>query len=243
MMDIKVLTAVFITLFGLAVGMAQGDVQVDDAEDVGGILDRLSSAGLSLDGLLSFGDGIGLPGGGGTEGPAPNTTLEASFTGEVQPFRFSTDRIDELRLSGSDAAMNVSRFTVGTDAFTVSLTNFSGTFVYNETVRLAGSADTIGFQDVPLRSSQREEVQLRMADLEVIEAAGFGPVSFQVSDIDGNFSAAGGRQRQLAAPQANVTSFEGGMTINASTGVTELDGRIYRARFTGDGFTTVLGGE
>lgn len=244
-MDIKVLTAVFITLFGLAVGMAQGDVQVDDPEEAQGILDRLLSS-ISLDSLLSLGSGgIGLPGGdgGGSDGPAPNTTLEASFTGEIQPFTVrDTGRVDTLELHGSDASMNVSDFSVGTDEFAVTLTNFSGQFVYNDTVRLAGTAAVIEFSEVPLSATEDTEVALQMDDLEYMEYDQTDRLSFNVEDIDGNFST-GGQQRDIAAAQANVTSFTGSMAVNATSGITELDGSVYEAVFSGDGFTTVLGGE
>lgn len=246
-MDIKVLTAVFITLFGLAVGMAQGDVQVDDPEDAQGIVDRLLSS-ISLDSLLSLGSGgISLPGGGdgsgGGDAPAPNTTLEASFTGEIQPFTVrDTGRVDTLEIRGSDASMNVSDFNVGTDEFAVTLTNFSGQFAYNDTVRLAGTAAVIEFSEVPLSAAEETEVRLRMDDLEYMEYDQTDRLSFTVEDIDGNFST-GGRQRDIAAPQANVTSFTGAMTVNATSGITELDGSVYEAVFAGDGFRTVLGGE
>lgn len=244
MMDIKVLTAVFITLFGLAVGMAQGDVQVDDPQDAKGIIDRLLS-GISLDSLLSLGSGsISLPsGGGGGDAPAPNTTLEASFTGEIQPFSVAdTGQVRTLTLRGSDAAMNVSDFSVGTSSFAVTLTNFSGQFVYNDTVRLAGTAEVIGFSEVPLSSAEETEVSIQMSDLEYLEYDQTDRLSFAVHDIAGNFST-GGQARDITAERANVTSFTGELTVNATSGIKELDGTVYEAVFAGDGFRTVLGGD
>ncbi|MDY6770530.1 MAG: hypothetical protein SV186_01075 [Candidatus Nanohaloarchaea archaeon] len=236
-MDIKVLAAVFLTLFGVAVGMGQGNIQADDLTDLSKVTSRFQQNLNKLGGIGgSIADTIGgLTGGTETSSPAPNTTMRASFTADTNRTSMTFEsRVDTVAINGSDITVKVAGLTADPSSASITLRNYTGKVTFDGNVTIDGSAQLMAFQGLSFNSSEPKDVVIRVEDPGRLAVEGLMREDFTFAHVDGSFSFTG-TTITLSDGPATLRSFTGRFE-KWSSGRYVLDGKVYRAEL-GEGST------
>lgn len=237
-MEVKVLAAVFLTLFGMAVAMGQGELTADDLTDMGEIMsrfqDNLQKVGDSGSGIL---DGIG--GGGGSSQPA-NTTLTASFTAsdERRSIRMR-EKVDTVAVNGSDIDISVSGLDASPDSAYIMLRNYTGRMAFDGNVTMSGKAEVVAFDDLSFDSDSAESIELYVGDPVSLEIDPMPRTDMTFSGVSGRFSSDG--SFELDDGTAQLRSFTGSFEKHYD-GNYSLDGKVYSAVLEEGNTRTEIGG-
>lgn len=227
-MNLKVLTAVFITLFGISVGMSQGAFSVDDFTNVSNLTDGI---GDTIGGLFER-TGDRSDGGDGT------TTVEGnkSFAGT-----FSTSSAVKMQLStpvGVSFAgqAQVSIGGLQTDATSASLSNFTGDVELAANKSVDGAVDAITVDDSSFSADDRQDVSMDISTLDELAVEEFVTDSVTFQNVTGSFETEAGTFEYDDEQTLEITSFSGEIIIRENE--IELDGLVASASI-GD---TTIGG-
>lgn len=226
-MDLRVLVAVFITLFGIAVGMGQGQIDTSTFQEV---LDSVRSAG-DLGTLLE-----------------QRTTKEANIT--VQGSFTSPSPID-LRLTtpttlhvtaegGTELMFGGSTVTTRTTA-NLTMAAFTGTVTVDENVSITGTAARLDTPQFTFNASTTEPVSLQADTVDRVAMDDLEQQDLTFRNATGHITAAGGNNIQLAEDDILLTAFTGHLTLTPGTGTYALDGKIYKADIPT--YPATIGGE
>ncbi|MCJ7429090.1 MAG: hypothetical protein MUP66_01740 [Candidatus Nanohaloarchaeota archaeon QJJ-5] len=217
-MNIKVLTAVFITLFGISVGMSQGALSVDDLTNVSGLTDKIGDAVSPLFERSS-----------GDNDPTDDTGTEANktFVGT-----FSTDTAVAMTITSSvqlsfEGQASVDIGGLETDTATASLTNFTGDVDLGENASISGDVDELVLDDSSFTADDRRSVSMTIESLESVQMDEYISDSLTFENVTGDFETDVGSFTYDEKRTLTIDTFEGTMTI--SDGEIELDGVVQAA--------------
>lgn len=228
-MNLKVLTAVFITLFGISVGMSQGAFSVDDFTNVSNLTDAV---GDTIGGLFERTGDRADGGGDGT------TTVEGnkSFAGT-----FSTSSAVRMQLSNPVGVSfagqaQVSISGLQTDASSASLSNFTGDVEIDVNKSVDGSVDAITVDDSSFSTQDRQDVSMDISTLDELAVEEFVTESVTFQNVTGSFETDAGTFEYDNEQTLEISSFDGEIIIREDE--IELDGVVASASI-GD---TTIGG-
>lgn len=226
-MNLKVLTAVFITLFGISVGMSQGAFSVDDFTNVSNLTD---SVGDTIGGLF---ERTGDRASGGDE-----TTVEGnkSFAGT-----FSTSSAVRMQLSNPVGVSFAGQAQVSigglqTGAASASLSNFTGDVELAANRSVDGAVDAITVDDSSFSADDRQDVSMEISTLDELAVEEFVTDSVTFQNVTGSFETEAGTFEYDNEQTLEITSFSGEIIIREDE--IELDGVVASASI-GD---TTIGG-
>lgn len=241
-MDLRVLIGVFVTLFGIAVGMAGGDIQ---SQDVMGAMQNgeVPSDGLSgfpslssLTDLLSF-----------TPTKPANTSISADLT--------SAEEIDINVKTPATLTLHVatgSRITAGDATFqargdespaTVTLRGFTGQIRTAGNLSVDGNMNGLHMSVMSLNYSRNPGLSategVQRVELTELEHQ---HVSFE--EAEGTIST-GSIDTTLTEQQASFRFFRGDLTVskNASSYRYQFDGKVHKGMLGNGESQLVIGGE
>jgi hypothetical protein len=237
-MEVKVLAAVFLTLFGMAVAMGQGELTADELTDMGEIMsrfqDNLQKIGESGSGIL---DGIG--GGGGSSEPA-NTTLSASFTAsEDRRSIRMREKVDTVAVNGSDINISVSGLDARPESAYIVFRNYTGDMAFDGNVTMSGKAEVVAFGDLSFDSDSAENVDLYVDDPVSLEVDPMPRSDMSFAGVSGRFSSDGSFELDDGA--AELRSFTGSFQKQYDGNYT-LDGKVHSAVLEEGNSRTEIGG-
>jgi len=236
-MEVKVLAAVFLTLFGMAVAMGQGNLSAEDLTDMGEIMsrfqDNLQKIGDSGSGIL---DGIG---GGDSDRPA-NTTLMASFTAsdDRRSIRLR-ETVDTVAVNGSDINISVSGLNASPESASIVLRNYTGDVSFDGNVTMSGTAEVVAFGDLSFDSESSEEIDLYVGDPASLEIDQMPRTDLAFSGVSGRFASDG--SFELDDGTAELRSFTG-VFRKQYDGNYSIDGRVHSAVLEEGNTRTEIGG-
>ncbi len=237
-MEVKVLAAVFLTLFGMAVAMGQGELTADDLTDMGEIMsrfqDNLQKVGDSGSGIL---DDIG--GGGGSGEPA-NTTLSASFTASDERRSIQMrEKVDVVAVNGSDINISVSGLDASPDSASIRLRNYTGDLAFDGNITMSGTAEVVSLDDLSFDSDSAESIELYVGDPTSLKIDPVPGTDMAFSSVSGRFASDG--SFELGDGTAVLRSFTGSFQKRYD-GNYSLDGKVYRAVLEEGNSRTEIGG-
>lgn len=221
-MDLRVLVGVFVTLFGIAVGMAGGDIQGQQLADT--VQDTMRSGELpSLTTLSGFLNRY-------TSKPA-NTSIHADLT-TAEAVTISVKHPATLMLHvAPGATLQTGDATLSLDddtANTVTLRGFTGDIESDGNVSVDGAAQRVQTPGTTLNYSRNTPVSIAAGTAVriVTDDLTQQPLSFE--DAEGTITT-GSTEMTLSGESAVFESFEGNLTIQATDPARyELHGRVYR---------------
>jgi hypothetical protein len=233
-MDVKVVAAVFITLFGIAVGMADGDLQMKEVPKLSNLPNVWE--------YIKFGDSFSPSGLFNSRKPA-NTSIEASFTADEARFdkKFS-DPVERIVVSGKGIEMDIAGFSAGSDRVEVTLTNYTGRVTFNGNVSLDGNVEAIDVGSLHLESKKPRGITLGVSDPTNISMQGIGGVNLDLNTTTGRFSSGDTTVRLTGSP-ANLKWFEGSLAKNFGSGKYRLEGKVYEAVLGAGDSAVTIGGD
>lgn len=223
-MEVKVLAAVFLTLFGVAVAMGQGEMTAEDLTDMGELMSRFQD---NLQTVSDSGGGLldSIRDRGGSSEPA-NTTLEASFTASTDPVSIRLrERVDTVAVNGSDINLSVAGLTAEPDAASIVLRNYTGRLSFDGNVSLDGRAQVMEFEGLSFDSSSAKSVEIYVDDATSLVVDPLPRTDFAFRQVNGRFSSDG--SFELSGGTAEMRSFTGSFEKRASNYT--LDGMVNRA--------------
>lgn len=226
-MDLRVLVAVFITLFGIAVGMGQGQIDASTFQDV---LDDIRGAG-DLTTLLEQ-----------RTKKEPNITLQGQFTstssidlGLTTPttLRIAADAGTELSFAGSAVTTRT--------ASNLTIAGFTGTVTVDENVSIDGTATRLDTAQFTFNFSSAKPFALAADSVERVTLDGIERQSLQFRNATGRITAAGGNNIQLEEDDVLLTAFSGTLGIEPASQQYRIDGKVYQAEIPT--YPATIGGE
>lgn len=226
-MDLRVLVAVFVTLFGIAVGMGQGQI---DTATIQNVLDDVRGAG-DLGTLLQQ----------RTEKDA-NITLQGTFT-STSPLDLSLTTPTTLHLTvgaRTEIAFAGSQVTP-TSTANLTIDGFTGTVTVDGNVSIEGSASRLDTPQFTFNTSTPKPVTLTADTVERVTVDGIEQQDLRFRNTTGRITAAGGNNIQLEEDDVSLTAYTGVLTIKPATGTYTLDGRIFKADIPT--YPATIGGE
>lgn len=221
-MNIKVLTAVFITLFGISVGMSQGALSIDDLTNVSNVTD---SVGDTISPIFDRGDG---------SGPTDNTgdmAANRSFAGTFSTGSTVSTSIDSPVQLSFDGEATISIGGLQTDMSKAQLVNFTGDIDLGENASVGGEVDELTVDDSTFTADDRQAVSMEIATLNSLTIKEFVSRSLTFENVTGAFETDSGSFTYDEEQTLAVNSFEGTLTV--SDGEIELDG-VVKAASIGD---------
>ncbi|MDY6778148.1 MAG: hypothetical protein SVU32_05755 [Candidatus Nanohaloarchaea archaeon] len=222
-MDIKVLAAVFITLFGIAMGMAQGDIQVDDLSDLAKLAERFKN-------IRSLGGGLPDLSGGKK---APNTSMTASFTGDTGYRTFSfKESVDSIQIRGDRVRLQIAGLTTTPASVSMTLHNFTGTLGMDGNVTVDGTVRSLEVASLPFNTSKPQDVSAVVKDPRYVRIDRMYRTNLQFRSVNGRIKSSVGVIIQLQKNDTNPVvfrSFTGTFERNFTSGSYSLDGEVFRA--------------
>ncbi|MCJ7450613.1 MAG: hypothetical protein MUP58_02630 [Candidatus Nanohaloarchaeota archaeon QJJ-9] len=231
-MDLKVVAAVFITLYGIAIGMAQGNLTTSDLADINTLYEMFQES------LRSIGEGTG--GFFSSTKPA-NTTIGASFQyGEPMTLKFSK-KVPKVHIKGENARLKVSGLYSNISNLDVRFNNYTGELDFNGNITLDGEFEKVDFGSLPFQADKQQEVKLVVDNPSLLSASKIPNRKFELSSISGVFSSQG-KNISLNEDSVKVTSFTGEFGKNFSSGEIFMDGKVFEAEL-GEGESSIsIGG-
>lgn len=211
-MDFRVLIAVFVTLFAIAVGMANGDI---DQQNVATLTDQLQGLG-DLSQLLDMGFQSTKP---------ANISLTAALTATGEN-TIELQRQAALSLELDDGtAVTVGDATLTATGGPVRFTGFSGTATFDDdTVRIDGETTGVETAGASFNYTASKEVTVAAAFTEAA-FTGIDSDTIRLVQVDGTVQSGGSTVQE--SQQAVFEYFDGDITV--AGGTFEVDGKVYRA--------------
>ncbi len=194
MFDWKVLIAVFITLWGIAIGMAQGSINISDIST-----SNFKTGGWSVTDLF------------GAFSPDSEIPISALFTTDEFPVRtkiFSTP-VSEIKLTYNPRVSSVevrgSEVFTNASSLTLHILDFKGLFTFGEVLSINGYAGELKFGDVSLKNAKLFSKELIPKKLEI---NGFPKTGFSFDSVNGQVNSSGARIFLEDKP-LSIKDFEG----------------------------------
>ncbi len=211
-MDFRVLTAVFLTLLAIAVGMSEGGLS---SEDVLGALKDVRRP--SVDGLFD----------GATERPA-NTTVSARL--DAAELSLEVGRPADLTLTvdaGTPVTVGDSTLTVARNG-TVRFSRFTGSVAATrDNMTVAGTAREVAVGQFTFNYSSPTVVELSGRTVSRLSVVGVTDQTLSFQDASGAVNASG-TGIAVDDERAVFQGFDGNVTVDAARTIV-LEGRVHRA--------------
>jgi hypothetical protein len=237
-MDLRVLTGVFVTLFGIAVGMAGGDIQEQD------LMTAIQETDLS-DGLSGLSALSELSATRQTK-PA-NTSIVANLTShETMTLTFRSPTTAAIQVSPG------TRITVGdgtvqvqpvenTGPASIRLTGFTGTITTADNLSISGSARSIRTDHLSFNYSRQKTVE----GADGLQAISLSRVQNQHVPFDAarGTITTGGTEIELSGEQADFRFFRGTLRMERSNGAFHyrMDGHVHHGELGGGDAQVTIG--
>jgi len=227
-MDIKVLAAVFITLFGIAVGMADGDLTVDDLSDLDTVKERFDKSMKKIEKGGDIFDGIDT----GKEifetGEPPNTSITASFTTSSATDSITLDRGATVTFRG-DTRLTINDLTTSEEDFEGSISGFTGRVSVGTNTSIEGSATALSFSSLSFNTSEPKDVSVDIDAPEFVRISGIERKPLRFERVNGSFSV-DGTTVSVQNDSVSLGSFSGEVSYDPAGDRFSLDGRVADAR-------------
>lgn len=217
MFDLKVITAVFVTLLGIAIGMSQGALDKGDLNDFSGLLEDIRSSPGKLIDLI-------------TGKSEMNATIRLQVEVESIPYfkkEFSRP-VGELKLKygfpNSDFYINGAEFSSKQKMVSISVKDYRGTLDIDENLGVKGSANYVSFGDFVFNSSS---VRIETNDLEAekIEVKELPITSFAFEDIEGVVKLFNKNDVSFRNETVRLMGFKGDLEINFEEDKLYMEGK------------------
>ncbi len=218
MFDWKIVLAVFITLWGIAIGMAHGAINVSE----------FNAGNLNI-GNLGISDFFGIFSG-KSEIPLTTYFTTSEFPTTTKFFRFPISAM-KLTYNPKNGKVLVRGSEIYTTSgnITLNIENFQGLITFGDSLNINGYAGALKFGDIFLKNAK---ISTKDLTAEKLEISGFPKVSFTFDSIKGNISSSGTNIFVEGKP-VSIKGFEGKAVFDYLNQEYYFDGTVSRLSIQG----------
>lgn len=240
-MDFRILIAVFITLFGIAIAMEGGELESDQLWDSIGSADVPDDISSFLD--FEFG---GLFASSEPEAMPANTSFSAKLTTPGTELSIQRPATVTIQLDAeTPLTVGDTRITPGSEDESVSmeLRGFTGMFSTSETVELDGSIDTIDTDALSMNYSDPKQLSAEDVPADTIHVDELERQDVSFDNATGTI-ATGSSDISVENESASFESFKGSIDITAVDDSYQyrMDGKLYQGLIQDGDSTITIGG-
>lgn len=239
-MDLRVLIGVFVTLFGIAVGMAGGDItsqelfnSLQKVQDTGdfNILRELASTQLSFR----------------TDDKPANSSINAALTTDEDvtldvkmPATLTVTLIKDTEVTMGDSTLKPAR----TGTADITFNRFTGKVAVDENLSTSGEVGTVNTDALTMNYSQRKQMEIGEDDILSVRLTKLDGQEIAFKDANGTIST-GSTEISLTGEEAVFKYFEGEATIqqNRKSFRYGLDGKVNHATLRSGESEITIGGK